>query len=287
MARKKKKGGAGSPYDVPTQNNLRELSETQNMNTQLLQTQVMEKNQNISSPGTQAPLDSAVVGREIGDQIAKLIGQFAAHASPMNGAASGGPAASGGSPGVMGGGAAGPPPTSISGNAAQRYISNLPRDGANPVAAQGGASGIATRVLGDFVDKVGGEIGRSGLEKSAGSTIRENANPGRFVESALGTASKMGIPGAAGLEGLAHKANQEAEAKDGTTALNQARARLADIAGGLAQRGARFSDSQLISARNVLQERAQRELNVRLQISRLEEGFGARGSGLSMGGHGR
>lgn len=309
MARKKKKpkgaGGAGNQaYDVPTPYAFRELAETQIRDAGMLETQVMASanqssgggggNSGVISSASIAPLDSGVIGDKIAAEIRQLIGQFGAHASPFNSPASGGPAGGGGSPGAMGGGTASSP-LSIAATAAERFKAGQTQGasadgiaGKLGMGAGAGASALngVTKVVGDFVDKVGGDIGRSGLEKSAGATVRENANPGRFVESALGTAASMGVPGASGLQGYVHKLNQEAEAKDGTSALNAARARLADIAGGLAQRGARFTDQQLTTARDVLQERFQRDFDVHLQISRLKETQGARRSGLAMGGFG-
>lgn len=189
------------------------------------------------------------------------------------------------------------------GTAAQRFMANQATEakGAAPGLAGSlgmgrgiGASGV--NLVGQGLDRmagaIGSRIGSSGLEVSAGQAAKEyGLDPGRFAENIAKSVGDSGIPIVSGAGKIAggyfEKLNNDADARSGRTALQMARGRLADIAGSLAQRGATFTDQQLLTARNVLQERAQRELNVKMQIRGLEDGIGAQRSGLGSGGHAR
>lgn len=291
MARRraKRRGEAG---DVGAAQEEARAGQTQNFNTQDMNTLVMERNQIIDTPTVEKPGEGL---GELASAIRELVAKFGASAAPGQFGQGAGGGGGGGASGGMGGGSSGPPPasdaspTSGGGSAAKRFLAGQGSSGAGGL---GSAGTLVAKALGKFAGEVGDSIGRSGLEVSGAQAAREHGiDPGRFTESALGLAAESNIPGVSGLarlgQGIAHKANADSDARSGRTALIQARTRLADIAGGLAQRGAHFTNSELLQARDVLQQRAQNELDVRLQIRNLEESVGAQRSGLGAGGHAR
>jgi hypothetical protein len=265
----------------------REEMGTQDFRTQDFNTQQL-------GPQTQ-PIDTEALGRAIGDAL---------KSSLTSGSI---PSISGAMPAVggMGGGAQGPPhvtgwspigPEQQSGWRSPGALANeqaIFSGGPQSEAPAAFAQGIqgATRALGTLgaigtgIDRA---LGRSGLETTGPQAIREYIAGGNAFPDWIRAVGAQGGPITQGLAnfgaGAVDKVNQFQNAASGLTALQISRAQLASIAGGLSQRGARFSDKQLEDALDVFVHRNQADLDTQIRVSRIADAYGARRSGLGSAG---